>query len=264
MMRRIAILGFLFCFGSGELKINLNGGQSLRSQQLESHVQAQELWEKAIAAKGGRERLYKVQNLLVAYGTKHKTISLYAFPNRFWQWEDNRPSPLGLSVDLYNLDKGFGYTIMGDSRLPHKDDNYWLNGRYLLLREQVAYLMETQWVRPLPVKAAEDRLNGKQVDVVYARQNVWTVKYTLDKLTHLPLQFEMYIQPEHEGVLPIDFVDYFEVDGIKFPRTVRYGPKTAFFAQSYLLNVEYDKQLFDHPPSIEDGPDAWRSVRRKP
>lgn len=257
----VQVISVLFLVGA-ILTAGASGQQPEQSGD-STEKRAKELWESAISAKGGRERLNKVQNLLVTYGGKHKTVRLYVFPNKYWDWNDNRPSPLGLSVVLYNLDKGFGYIIMGDSRLPRKEDNYWLNGRDMLLEEQLAYLMETQWVRPVPIKASEGTLNGKPVDVVYARLEVWTIKYMLDKTTHLPMKFDWYGQPEHEGLLPIDLVDYFEVDGIKFPRTVRYGPKTAFFAQSYLVNVDYDKRLFDQPPSIEDGPDAWRAREKQ-
>lgn len=219
--------------------------------------QARKLWELAIEAKGGRQRLEQVQSFVMTYGKKHKSIFLCVFPNRYWHWSDDRPSPLGLSIAMYNLEKGLGYSIMGDDPAPQLQGNAQY-GEQMLLRNQVMYFMETRWVRPVPTDAKEGVLDGKPVDVIYARLDRWTLKYVLDRATHLPLVFEFYTRPEHEGVLPRRLADYVAVDGVQLPSRVRYAPKAAFVEQFYLINPRYDERLFERPPSIEDGPDAWR------
>lgn len=50
------------------------------------------LWELAIKAKGGRERLYAARNMVAAYDDK-TNVALNVFPNKAWEWTDNRPTP---------------------------------------------------------------------------------------------------------------------------------------------------------------------------
>jgi hypothetical protein len=114
----------------------------------------------------------------------------------------------------------------------------------------------------VPTEAKEGVRDGKPVDVIYARWDRWTVKYVLDKTTHLPLAFDFYSQPEDEGALPRRFADYVAVDGIQLPSSVHYGGETPFIKQSYLINPRYNERLFEQPPSIKDGPDAWRPLPR--
>jgi len=223
--------------------------------------QARKLWELAIEAKGGRQRLEQVQSFLETYGKKHKVVTLYVFPDRYWRWADERPSPFGISVEMHNLEKGLGYFIMKKDPAPQLwDDTQYAEER--LLRAQHMYFMETRWVRPVPTEAKEGVRDGKPVDVIYARWDRWTVKYVLDKTTHLPLAFDFYSQPEDEGALPRRFADYVAVDGIQLPSSVHYGGETPFIKQSYLINPRYNERLFEQPPSIKDGPDAWRPLPR--
>src|SRR2546421_11960444 len=72
-------------------------------QRPDSHVSVEAdavaLWEKAIEAKGGRNRLSAVRNLLVAFKDKTE-VALYVFPDKAWDWSDNRPTPLGVWVGM--------------------------------------------------------------------------------------------------------------------------------------------------------------------
>jgi hypothetical protein len=67
-------------------------------------LEAKQLWEKLVEAKGGRERLHGVRTMLQ---TEHSHLSfpnprfkngddyevrLYAFPDRVWQYYDARPT----------------------------------------------------------------------------------------------------------------------------------------------------------------------------
>jgi hypothetical protein len=244
-----------------------------------TEARAKELWELAIEAKGGPNRLHEVQNLLRARGKDHRTIELFVYPNKYWFWADDRPSPLGLSVGLADLDWGVAreYNTKVQGEMVHSDEQKQVHlraGRYQLLKCQLMLLMETAWVQPIPYAAGEEVFNGNLLDVVYARAGEWKVSYLLDRATHLPVAFRRHLstgspgpsggvgKSANEYLATTEFSDYSQVGGIWLPLRIKYDPKTPFIEHSYAINVEYDQTLFDRPPSIEAGPDAWRPKRK--
>src|SRR5712692_9236817 len=86
-----------------------NANEDVRQQEQEQQ-EARRLWEQAIAAKGGRERLSAVRNVVVSHGG-HWNVTLYVFPNKLWQWSDDRPTWLGLSVEMHNLERRVAYFV---------------------------------------------------------------------------------------------------------------------------------------------------------
>jgi hypothetical protein len=75
------------------------------------------VWEQAIAAKGGRERLYAVRNILESYKNK-RFVALYVFPDKFWRWADDRPTPLGIYIAMDNPQGKMSYRIEEDTPSP--------------------------------------------------------------------------------------------------------------------------------------------------
>src|SRR5207244_3006609 len=73
-----------------EKKIQSEGSQS----------EARRLWERAVAAKGGRERLHEVRNMEVSARAQFKRDlfqsgelrfeEFYVFPSKHWFWTDER------------------------------------------------------------------------------------------------------------------------------------------------------------------------------
>lgn len=235
----------------------------------DSEAKAKQLWELAIAAKGGRERLHRVESVFRSYA---RTYTLAVFPDRFLEWEDSRPSPLGLSVQMHRLDKDIGYYVSERMKKPSlRSDTEYASGR--LRRLQLMYLMETLWVKPAPYDAGEEIFNRKAFDVVYATAHGWEVSYLLDKETHLPMAYRFHgkkgvAERASDPPLIMEFRDYVEVDGIKMPGKER-GPqmpieltKMPWIETKFEFNVEYDPRVFERPPSIEDGPNAWRRLPR--
>jgi hypothetical protein len=223
----------------------------------------------AIAAKGGRENLHGAKSLLTSY---HRTLKLCVFPDRLWEWDDSRPSPFGLSVRMYNTGLQIGYYLKKGMKKPVQDyDPEYIIGR--LMRDQLVYFMETAWVKPVPYDYGEDFFRGQPVDVVYARIGDMKISYLLDRNTHLPVAYRHHVTihqrklptghiiPEHESARPITLVDYVDVNGIKMPSKVQYLPETAFVLKTYQINVQFDPTLFERPPSIKAGKDAWRPKR---
>jgi hypothetical protein len=213
-----------------------------------SRREAERLWEQAIAAKGGRARLYAVRNMVVSWrGNKH--VDFYVFPNKLWRWMDDRPSPIGLAVEMHNLERNLAYlTYPDDPESPRRIDTE--RGRGALRNAQIYYLLETQWMKPVPVGVTSGRVEWRAVDVVQTVVDGTRVDFYLDRESHLPLKISF-------GTYYVTFSDYREVDDIQMPRRVSYMG-SGWILTNYQLNVAYDEAIFERPPSIEAGPEAWR------
>ena len=81
---------------------------------------AERLWEMAIQAKGGRDRLHRIKNMVVSsegsfnkgrVKIRARLEDLYILPNKWWSWDDQRPSVFGLSMSMKNWDTGKQYTV---------------------------------------------------------------------------------------------------------------------------------------------------------
>jgi hypothetical protein len=217
----------------------------------ESQKWARLLWEQAIAAKGGREHLDRVQSLAIFDHTEHGKFSrkgglafgvtLWVFPDKMWTWSDLRPSPLGGSAHMFRAEWG-------------------PNSRFFFMREQLFYLMETKWLRPIPVSARKEVLEGVRVDVVRAEvQDGYDAEFVLDPQTHLPR--EVRFGKHEEKRLPpwnaLSLSDYAPCQGIQMPRQAKWFELDPWQV-SYIINPEYDAAILDRPARFEDGPDAWR------
>src|SRR5262245_23838307 len=84
---------------------------------------ASELWEKAITAKGGRQRLHDIQSFAigtavpnthaspVAAGERSEFVSV--LPDKFWRFVDYRPGSMGFSTEVWNGEKGDYWSATG-------------------------------------------------------------------------------------------------------------------------------------------------------
>jgi hypothetical protein len=79
------------------------------------------------------------------------------------------------------------------------------------------------------------------------------VSFALDRKSHLPRQViyhTVVFGKEYTGGVPLS--DYSDVNGIQMPGKVD-GKRWAF-----QLNVDYNEQIFEQPPSREAGIEAWK------
>jgi hypothetical protein len=139
-----------------------------------------------------------------------------------------------------------------------KDTTYrFVEGQFI--EWQVIYLMETKWLQPTIQRAWTARLNHQEVDVVEVAHGRERFEFYIDRKTHLPVQVILRTRIESMGTDYVDgyiLGDYVEVEGIKFPRTVRRGGEKN--ETIYQVNVTYDAGIFERPPTIEAGPEAWK------
>lgn len=181
-------------------------------QRTGSQEEAQRLWEQAITAKGGRERLYAVRNMVVSWrGNKH--VDLYVFPSKLWRWMDDRPSPIGLAVEMHNLERNLAYlTYPNDPESPRRLGQSG-RGSVPLRDAQLYYLLETRWIRPEPIGVTSGRVGRQAVDVVQTIVDGKRVDFYLDRELHLPLKVAFPAEDER-GTYYVMFSDYAPVDGI--------------------------------------------------
>lgn len=238
---------------------------------------AEALWSQAVAAKGGRAKLETVRNLVVTWTAKparpaRPEVSsrariigqrLYVFPGRFWEFTDARPSILGVSQRIYDLERADGWgPVASPIRGQGFDDGF----RYHMLEGQLLYLLETAFMKPVPTGARSDTLDRAAVDVVevtvpptmpFGYPSEVRAEYYLDRETHLPLRLVLHYTVRHDPASrlpPRDYAievryrigQYIDVDGLQMPTVaVLEGPD---YTTSYRINVDYDERAFTEPP----------------
>ncbi len=230
------------------------------------------LWEQAIAAKGGRERLDAVRNLIISSRAEYRTSTfkknhirqetLYALPNKFWTWNDLRPDVFGLRIEMYNYDTNVKYVI-SEGEPNHQPEPITDNKRRdLFLSSLLPVLPESKWLKPVLVKASTGSRGLRPVDVVQTTVNGKRVDFGLDPKTHLLVTVSYYdVVRGKTYVTSLALFNYVDISGIKVPQTIKYDDGTEY-NQRYEFNVEYNQDLFIKPPSIEAGPEAWKIAKR--
>ena len=235
-----------------------------------SRQRAEALWEQAVVAKGGRERLQQVNSLLISYQETvrnslgivvHRGLveRLYVFPHKSWSWDDGLPPPFHLTVSMFNLERNISCTIYSGARSPKctepKNAASFFNQSEGPARVQYLYLLETKWIRPLPVRTTKHWIGLKTVDVVQTQVAGRRVDYYLDRKTHLPQRIITFFESGRVWEI-YNFSDYIKINGIQMPSVQKKGKI------NFQINPAYAESIFTHPPSIEAGPKAWQSGNR--
>jgi hypothetical protein len=233
--------------------------------------EAERLWEQAIAAKGGRDRLYAVRNMVIS--TEKDTSSLFTknkvrreellvFPNKSWFWDDYRPDVFGLRVSMYNYDSNMSYVI-SDGEPYHQAEPIKNAQKNKALRNgQLSFLLETKWLKPTILKASTGRVGLRSVDIVQTTVEGERVDFAFDRKTHLPVRVSYHDVVKGKTYVNVQsFSDYKDVAGIKVPQRLEYYEGSKYRA-SFQFNVEYNENIFIKPLPLEAGPEAWRSKRK--
>lgn len=234
------------------------------------------LWEEAIRAKGGRERLRSVQNLLIS-STKNvhipgeatvrttttETERLYVMPEKAWIYELTPEFDVSLEAKLINFEQNFCSVTMAPARggvpglsfcLPTTPFEY-------LVQHPVIYLMETKWVRPVPLRVRVERKGIWQVEVIETQIGKIRADFYLDRKTKLPTKIVTNrLAGEWESVSPsslttIELDHYKVVDGIQMPRRLTeitelsdtIDRRLDIEDASYRFNVAYNPAIFHDP-----------------
>ena len=227
---------------------------------------AKQIWEQAIIAKGGRERLLNINNLLIVDNKTH-SVSLDVFPDKNWVWAVDA-KPIGTNVISENYATGIAYRIKSD-KVP---DSFKLNPARMTwhLASLLELLLETKWVKPKILGYDTTKINGRDFDVVCTQitsDAIWDRDFIFDQTTHLLVRTITPSKDDGSGFrLITNYKDYIEVKGIKLAQKVvgkfENGHSWIDWNSTYQIDVEYKKDLFDGPPRIADGPNGW--MEKKP
>jgi hypothetical protein len=227
-------------------------------------VDAKAVWEEAIRAKGGRERLHTIRNFVTMSreefpGSPRPDVithayyeRLYILPNKLWEYYDSRPGKMGddglaLDIDHHRV---LNRPNLGSAQRMYDDLVYRLrNGQFL-------YFMETAYVQPEPVGLKRGRLDRRDIDVIETRVNGDRVEFSLDRHSHLPVRVAIMEQRlRFPRVWWLS--DYQSVDGILMPRNVHPGENsTETELATYQFNVDYDDSVFI-PGSVRFEKNGW-------
>jgi len=231
--------------------------------QSQDDQKAKKLWEAAIAAKGGREQLYHVNTLVISYQETtrnflgiivHRGIveGIYVFPDKMWSWDDGLPPPFHLSVGWLNLEQNRRCTMYAGASAPACGPARQGDLNEGISQIQYLYLMETRWVKPVPLSVTNGNIGLKKIDVLHTSFENTKIDYFLDRKTHLPLRVAIFYNGSDRATRIVEFSDYVIVSGVQLPSKQK---KTRI---SFQINPLYDADIFRHPPSISGGPHAWR------
>jgi len=228
-------------------------------------VDAASVWDRMLAAKGGREKLHAVHTLVVstrdplagfsrrdvAGGLKYEIVA--AFPDRFWWWSDYRPGKLGFDVQVWNRTARWWWATSNGRAAGQPEWGPRLESDRRLEVLQLAYLLETQFVQPRLLRAFEiSGKAGRRVVVEAATPSTSRVRYTVDPTTYLPESVEIGT----EGTA-YQFSSWVNVDGIRMPQ------QDGKIALHFLINPNVDPKLFETPPDNVTSADAWKTFLRK-
>jgi len=277
----IAALIMLFCSQHAGTRPRVRRAVSNGGRQESTQQEVRRIWEQAIAAKGGRERLQAVQNLVISkvgnYPTSSgktntvRTEAFFVFPNKIWMWMDYRPDVLGLTVETYNFDSRVNYIITSDDPPPIPQAIRPSETSKSHTHGLLSYLLETKWLKPELVSAKTERIRRRTVDVVrttlrddvegFSPENKY-IDFAFDRETHLLIRVSYYHKRGYEEVLDVaeNLSDYTEVNGIKVPQKSEVGGSIEKI--SIQINVPYNEDIFTKPPSVAAGPEAWKIAKR--
>jgi hypothetical protein len=255
-----------------------------------SRERAIALWEEAVRAKGGRERLHSIQNFLISstidvrdgHGSHEKeTERLFAGQGKAWIYTYTPEFTVSLDVTVMNKDRQFCWVTLAPSSsgvpglspcIPSTPVKY-------LIQDPIIYLMETDWLRPEPVRVRTEGKGKKQIEVIETRIAMLRIDFYLDRKTRLPFKLvaEWYGGIGQDslggGPMTVELDDYVDIDGIRMPRRVTREPEGEHPVgevlrrdterAKYQFNVTYDPKILEGPASRKTKRSDWKVQRQE-
>lgn len=241
-------------------------------------VDPMDFWEKMVAAKGGRQRLHAISGLVVnrdgqqsapidpgrPRGEIHETV-VYQFPDRFWNWRDTRPSRQNAySVSVSNGASRVAWFASGGGA--SKQHEYYEEDLVAIIhRDQIAYLLETRFVRPVPVSVSITKPGVASVEAT--APGFASIRFTVNTNTYLPIDcitsawVKLPTTKKQVAGTPhvIRIESYGAIDGLQLPSRLRGEVRNVSFA----INPAVDQRLFETPPDYVSHRDEWKKYLRK-
>lgn len=233
-------------------------------------AEAQQAWERAVEAKGGRTQLHNIRSVLRVYATTwgFRTLrpvkcfhtGLLVLPFRMWSWDDERPTKkFVLASRTVNLETGFAqmtYHDPNEVETPNPVGKPSVGDEQRIRQLQLFTFLETAWIRPKVLRSWKAHDWFIPIIVVETEVEGEIYEWHFDSRSFLPRRVIAKV-PTTYGINEEEFrlEDYRLVDGLQLPHRITHGP---FREQiEYKLNVDYDEAIFHRAPSPAAGSNAW-------
>lgn len=239
------------------------------------------IWEQAITAVGGRDKLRSIDNVLIVSRSTvrfspFKTVNrvdeaLFVFPSKVWSLDDQRESVFGITMrmenyktrQMYLADRGQKTAEIRPLEAGRLKQSLDKDGNIKWLPTATA-LLETKWWKPAIKSCSKDNIGtSTPVNIVHTEVFGRKVDYYFDRNTHAIARIvaDPLLLSSNEREKS-DFSDHKTVDGILLP-SKRTDPDDDYVESlEYKINVDFDAEIFVHPPlPAETASGSWK--RRK-
>ena len=178
----------------------------------------QSVWDQAIQAKGGRERLRNVHTLAVYMKPAQVLLAgppanwLCVFPNRYFEWEGGKGMERAIVVDA-----AADRVAMDANGKPRSARKLTVVERDRLTLNQLLYLLDTAWLRPEPVEGKPGGMHLRKHTVVTVRAGGRTFDVFLNS-ANLPERVFSDRSEDSKAKYDYQLDHYREFQGIQLPR----------------------------------------------
>lgn len=261
--RRTAIRAFFFVLALSTVVGAQTKDEATSADQ--SSESARRLWEEAVAAKGGRERLRNVSSLFVKSELDggDRGYTLYVFPDYSFDYGYIAKKEI-TGIQIINAKRGITWSQSNGH--PAHQLRYDADNAYTNLLPQFLYLLVTRDIDPTPLRSRKGRVGLRRADVVEVDASGWRVDYYLDPDTHLPIKLVLPGSPKDRDEGKMDYAisleDYADVGGLMMPRrathSFTFNHEKWKERLTFEINPNFDKGIFEKPPTAKMGAEAWR------
>lgn len=221
--------------------------------------EAERAWEALVTAKGGREKLHSVRNMIVER-YEGVWIQLSVFPDLEWEYL----GPLGPRYptrwsNIFDRKQALLVKATQDGEIETRSNYPWDWN----LRDELAYILETKWDKPSIIGISR-RKEGKQtLDVIEANIGLLKVEFGYEPEEMLVRRIYKYEGGHLYRIWAFD--GYRSIDGIQMPSQIAELSAKEFLKKdkfdyapiSFQFNVDYDPKIFQRPLKSTT-PDAWK------
>jgi len=216
----------------------------------------QEVWEQAVQAKGGRERLHGVHSLAIYMRPPAgvnlagpPTNWLCVFPDRYFEFDG-----AGLHSSSAMVVDGTADRVAIDATgVPRHARQLTHSEHERLALNQLVFLLESAWLQPRPVEARGHTLTVEAAGRAY--------KLFLDSasLPERVLSFPVHDE-KHQTTYDYRLQHYREFQGVMLPVRVASvgGMRLSTWDVDYEIDAKYNPKLFERMPDLANGPEPWR------
>jgi len=216
----------------------------------------QEVWEQAVKAKGGHDRLRSVHSLAIFMRPAEVNLAgpptnwLCVFPDRYFEFDGAGRSSSSRAIVVDGTADRVAVDATGFPRNARHLTSY---ERDRLALNQIVFLLESAWLEPQPVEVRRNVL------VVEAAGR--TYKLFLDstglpaRVLSLPMRGE-----KHRVQFDYRLQHYRDFRGVMLPVRVASisGVHQSTWDVDYEVDAKYNPKLFERMPDLANGPEPWR------